>query len=64
MAEANYFKSKNGEYQEYRPIDRCVDKLLETLKNELPEESRTYEIYKYCLEEASQRIESTPFKEL
>lgn len=54
----------NGESYDLRDIEQCIDKILETLKNELPEEAHTYEVYTHCLIKAEERIKTKKFSEL
>lgn len=56
--------SESGKVYDLDTINNCIDKLLETLNNELPEEAHTYEIYNHCLIEAEERIKTKRFNEL
>ena len=56
--------SGDGEIYRFCDIEKCVDKILETLKKELPEEAHTYEIYNHCLLKAEDRIKTKKFSEL
>lgn len=54
----------NGESYDLRDIEKCIDKILETLKRELPEEAHTYEVYTHCLIKAEDRIKTKKFSDL
>lgn len=54
----------DGEIYSLGDIEKCIDKILETLKKELPEEAHTYEIYNHCLKRAEDRIKTKKFSEL
>ena len=54
----------DGENYDLGDIENCIDKILETLKNELPEEAHTYEVYNHCLLKAEERIKTKKFSEL
>ena len=54
----------NGEGYDLRDIEKCIDEILETLKNELPKEAHTYEVYNHCLLKAEERIKTKKFSEL
>lgn len=54
----------DGENYDLMDIEHCIDKILETLKNELPEEAHTYEVYNHCLLKAEERIKTKKFSEL
>ena len=56
--------SGDGEIYRFCDIEKCVDKILETLKRELPEEAHTYEVYNHCLLNAEERIKTKRFSEL
>ena len=54
----------NGENYDLKDIENCIEKILETLKEELPEEAHTYEVYTHCLIEAEERIKTKNFRDL
>lgn len=56
--------SGDGEIYSLSDIEKCIDKILETLKKELPEEAHTYEVYNHCLMKAEERIKTKKFSEL
>ncbi len=56
--------SGDGEIYSLVDIEKCIDKILETLKNELPAEAHTYEVYNHCLIKAEERIKTKRFSEL
>lgn len=56
--------SESGKIYDLDTINNCIDRLLETLKKELPEEAHTYEIYNHCLIEAENRIKTKRFNDL
>lgn len=62
--ELGTFLSGDGKIYSLFDIDKCIDKILETLKNELPEEAYTYEVYNHCLMKAEERIKTKRFSEL
>lgn len=39
----------DGKIYDLDVVDNCIDKIMETLKKELPKEAHTYEIYNHCL---------------
>lgn len=54
----------SGNEYDLDSINNCIDKILNTLKKELPEEAHTYEVYNHCLIEAEERIKTKRFNEL
>lgn len=54
----------SGKEYDLDSINNCIDKILNTLKKELPEEAHTYEVYNHCLIEAEERIKTKRFNEL
>ena len=54
----------SGNEYDFDSINNCIDKILNTLKKELPEEAHTYEVYNHCLIEAEERIKTKRFNEL
>ena len=61
---AGTLTSDSGKVYDLDTINYCIDRLLDTLKIELPEEAHTYEIYNHCLIEAEERIKTKRFNEL
>lgn len=61
---AGTLTSESGKIYDLDTINNCIDRLLETLKKELPEEAHTYEIYNHCLIEAENRIKTKRFNDL
>lgn len=54
----------DGKIYDLDIVNNCIDKIMETLKKELPKEAHTYEIYNHCLIEVEKRLKTTMFSEL
>lgn len=56
--------ASDGKNYNLKDIENCIEKILETLKEELPEEAHTYEVYSHCLIKAEERIKTKKFIDL
>lgn len=54
----------DGKIYDLDVVDNCIDKIMETLKKELPKEAHTYEIYKDVLERCGGKLKVKNFKDL